>query len=64
MAVASREVAMVVHGSLRMERFRTVPLGADSGACAGRAPRINMKGAVMEMMFAVVVKRMVLGLIE
>lgn len=63
-AVASREVAMVVHGSLRMERFRTVPFGAECGACAGETRRISLKGAVTDIMFAIVVKRIVVGLIE
>lgn len=64
MAVARREVAMVVHGSERIERFRTVPFGAECGAWVGEISRMNAKGAVIEIVFAIVVKRTVVGLIE
>jgi hypothetical protein len=64
MAVARREVEIVVQGSVRMGRFRRVPLAAVDGWWGGAIGRRRRKGMVFEAMKASAVRMRVVGRME
>lgn len=61
MAVASRDVAMVVYGSVRMGRLRTLDLGAELGVWDGEMGRRKKYGRELARMEARVVIVSVVG---